>query len=153
MPSSAAPAVCALSLHDALPISVLLLVVVLAARAIKRLLRPQIIRIKISGPTVWFKSARHGPGAGTIVGTSFVSPFYTGFSWTGQDRKSTRLNSSHVAISYAVFCRARGLRAFPTRRSSDLGSAAGCGAGCQGDQTASSPADNPNQNIWSDGLV
>src|SRR5690625_5820705 len=49
--------------------AVLLLVVVLAARAIKRLLRPQIIRIKISG-----------------------------------DRKSTRLNSSHVAISYAVFC-------------------------------------------------
>src|SRR5690625_5668441 len=24
--------------------------------------------------------------------------------WRGQDRKSTRLNSSHVAISYAVFC-------------------------------------------------
>src|SRR5207253_9582762 len=25
-------------------------------------------------------------------------------SWDAQDRKSTRLNSSHVAISYAVFC-------------------------------------------------
>src|SRR5690625_6060493 len=25
-------------------------------------------------------------------------------SWREQDRKSTRLNSSHVAISYAVFC-------------------------------------------------
>src|SRR5207253_4151047 len=25
-------------------------------------------------------------------------------SWRGSDRKSTRLNSSHVAISYAVFC-------------------------------------------------
>src|SRR6266498_903101 len=25
-------------------------------------------------------------------------------SWSGQDRKSTRLNSSHVRISYAVFC-------------------------------------------------
>src|SRR5207253_4643393 len=25
-------------------------------------------------------------------------------SWWFQDRKSTRLNSSHVAISYAVFC-------------------------------------------------
>src|SRR5439155_10581626 len=25
-------------------------------------------------------------------------------SWCTQDRKSTRLNSSHVAISYAVFC-------------------------------------------------
>src|SRR5699024_12244030 len=24
--------------------------------------------------------------------------------WKGQDRKSTRLNSSHVSISYAVFC-------------------------------------------------
>src|SRR5690625_6713976 len=29
-----------------------------------------------------------------------VHPFYVGT----QDRKSTRLNSSHVAISYAVFC-------------------------------------------------
>src|SRR5690625_6385168 len=26
------------------------------------------------------------------------------FSFLGLDRKSTRLNSSHVAISYAVFC-------------------------------------------------
>src|SRR2546422_8515372 len=25
-------------------------------------------------------------------------------AWTGQDRKSTRLNSSHGYISYAVFC-------------------------------------------------
>src|SRR5262245_23195414 len=25
-------------------------------------------------------------------------------SWDGQDRKSTRLNSSHLGISYAVFC-------------------------------------------------
>src|SRR5256885_13296807 len=24
--------------------------------------------------------------------------------WTGRDRKSTRLNSSHLVISYAVFC-------------------------------------------------
>src|SRR5690625_5949094 len=39
-------------------------------------------------------------------------PFEKGFAGTGvlgiiegaQDRKSTRLNSSHVAISYAVFC-------------------------------------------------
>src|SRR5205807_10419577 len=25
-------------------------------------------------------------------------------AWFGQDRKSTRLNSSHLVISYAVFC-------------------------------------------------
>src|SRR5207249_913869 len=39
-----------------------------------------------------------------------------------QDRKSTRLNSSHVSISYAVFCFVdhRDLHSFPTRRSSDL---------------------------------
>src|SRR5690606_30462504 len=38
------------------------------------------------------------------------------------DRKSTRLNSSHVKISYAVFCYLRhlDLLSFPTRRSSDL---------------------------------
>src|SRR5690606_39689140 len=29
---------------------------------------------------------------------------HPGFSAHGQDRKSTRLNSSHVKISYAVFC-------------------------------------------------
>src|SRR5699024_12661950 len=28
----------------------------------------------------------------------------TGARWSGRDRKSTRLNSSHVSISYAVFC-------------------------------------------------
>src|SRR5690606_20535790 len=39
-----------------------------------------------------------------------------------EDRKSTRLNSSHVKISYAVFCFGdhRHLHSFPTRRSSDL---------------------------------
>src|SRR5437870_2518423 len=39
-----------------------------------------------------------------------------------RDRKSTRLNSSHVAIPYAVCCSARhpALPSFPTRRSSDL---------------------------------
>src|SRR5256885_12940633 len=26
------------------------------------------------------------------------------FAWVGRDRKSTRLNSSHLVISYAVFC-------------------------------------------------
>src|SRR5687768_17706619 len=29
---------------------------------------------------------------------------YEGFKWEGGDRKSTRLNSSHGYISYAVFC-------------------------------------------------
>src|SRR5438309_2087046 len=41
---------------------------------------------------------------------------------TSRDRKSTRLNSSHSSISYAVFCFSHhpDLHSFPTRRSSDL---------------------------------
>src|SRR5204863_218775 len=43
------------------------------------------------------------------------------FQWLAErDRKSTRLNSSHVEISYAVFCAHRARHSFPTRRSSDL---------------------------------
>ena len=33
-----------------------------------------------------------------------LSPMMQRFSARGQDRKSTRLNSSHQIISYAVFC-------------------------------------------------
>src|SRR5438309_9884961 len=45
-----------------------------------------------------------------------------GLAVTTGDRKSTRLNSSHSSISYAVFCYSPppALPPFPTRRSSDL---------------------------------
>src|SRR5690606_19137144 len=48
--------------------------------------------------------------------------FLSGVLFFLLDRKSTRLNSSHVKISYAVFCygHPRALPSFPTRRSSDL---------------------------------
>src|SRR5437868_12915255 len=36
--------------------------------------------------------------AGVVLGKIDIDPF------EGEDRKSTRLNSSHVSISYAVFC-------------------------------------------------
>src|SRR5690625_6704078 len=40
-------------------------------------------------------------GGGLAIAAGFTE---TGLSnWIGEDRKSTRLNSSHVAISYAVF--------------------------------------------------
>src|SRR5699024_11882336 len=47
----------------------------------------------------------------TVVETAFgtydyregVSIWFRNF-WTLRDRKSTRLNSSHVSMSYAVFC-------------------------------------------------
>src|SRR5438067_9118486 len=34
----------------------------------------------------------------------FEHPFHVGHIQGSEDRKSTRLNSSHVSISYAVFC-------------------------------------------------
>src|SRR6266496_4816453 len=39
--------------------------------------------------------------------TVITNPYYplaVGATWRWKDRKSTRLNSSHVEISYAVFC-------------------------------------------------
>src|SRR2546426_8031707 len=50
-----------------------------------------------------------GRGAGSIAGGWFLREFVNGFAWVhldiaGTDRKSTRLNSSHLVISYAVFC-------------------------------------------------
>src|SRR5258707_6713829 len=67
-----------LSLHDALPIFPALL----AGR------RPRALR---TGPS----SARTPPS---------VRRTATGASTSEPDRKSTRLNSSHANISYAVFC-------------------------------------------------
>src|SRR5690625_5270391 len=42
---------------------------------------------------------------GEVISHSGGYPGYGSFMiWHREDRKSTRLNSSHVAISYAVFC-------------------------------------------------
>src|SRR5690625_7080210 len=79
-----------LSLHDALPI--------LSARSWTR-------KVEISP-----EKSSSGQGERAMVfsdwsliedGTSSVCVVPTG---SPSDRKSTRLNSSHVAISYAVFC-------------------------------------------------
>src|SRR5690625_6837166 len=66
-----------LSLHDALPISQQ------RRRVTERFLRGLRVRVEIN--------------QGALVGG-------LDFNHWGRDRKSTRLNSSHVAISYAVFC-------------------------------------------------
>src|SRR5690625_7053747 len=44
----------------------------------------------------------HGCGNAAVAGHKSVPGLYPVIQI--QDRKSTRLNSSHVAISYAVFC-------------------------------------------------
>src|SRR5690625_6000762 len=73
-----------LSLHDALPI-------LLGMGAAGR---PAVARARRARPRAPLGRGRrrHEPAAGA------------GRQLRGEDRKSTRLNSSHVAISYAVFC-------------------------------------------------
>src|SRR5439155_19960079 len=72
-----------LSLHDALPIFPFELV-------------PGIRDLKIAGAGY--------EGYGCAGGTTTLAGFIAMEIARIEDRKSTRLNSSHVAISYAVFC-------------------------------------------------
>src|SRR5690625_6860300 len=46
----------------------------------------------------------HGPRVSVYIRDSVVMTSFPVGSRPWGDRKSTRLNSSHVAISYAVFC-------------------------------------------------
>src|SRR5437660_2305223 len=73
---TAPPEIYTLSLHDALPISS----------------APGVTENR--GLNHRVASSENNNGAGAAPGTRSLGP----------DRKSTRLNSSHVAISYAVFC-------------------------------------------------
>src|SRR5690606_41806438 len=78
---------CTLSLHDALPIC--------ACRSGWRCRRPaRTLRDKNRSPAPCRQSAWASPPA----------PRGPGDTASTRDRKSTRLNSSHVKISYAVFC-------------------------------------------------
>src|SRR5258707_8276218 len=55
--------------------------------------------------TTLFRSLRGGHGRLEIpLGESRHRPLHRGRLRPGRDRKSTRLNSSHANISYAVFC-------------------------------------------------
>src|SRR5690606_41864914 len=103
--SSCAPpptALYTLSLHDALPIWPRLL------RRDRRLLRrhwgdglrPRTLVVSLAGG-----GCRHV--AGPLLGRAHLPPSWSllhAFDHRDRDRKSTRLNSSHVKISYAVFC-------------------------------------------------
>src|SRR5699024_12439511 len=61
--------------------------------------------------TTLFRSMQNGAPVSTItyhVAETYPSTYkitgFGDFDGSGTDRKSTRLNSSHVSISYAVFC-------------------------------------------------
>src|SRR5690349_23294871 len=52
--------------------------------------------------TTLFRSQR--PGLAGVFGRGRCEPWQPDRQHRSRDRKSTRLNSSHVEISYAVFC-------------------------------------------------
>src|SRR5438876_3656841 len=54
--------------------------------------------------TTLFRSLAYARSAGGCRGDAAVAGPSGVAGWRGGDRKSTRLNSSHPSISYAVFC-------------------------------------------------
>src|SRR5256885_10835115 len=72
-----------LSLHDALPIY------------------PVFGRVRVEH---YNNAERMGRAAARSMLGSTAPYDYIHSFWSDQDRKSTRLNSSHLVISYAVFC-------------------------------------------------
>src|SRR5207249_10354518 len=100
----ATPAASTLSLHDALPISSMFVALtvtpalglILLSKAPLRGREPPLRRWLQAGYTSILRRIIRRPSAAYISVATVVL--------VGLDRKSTRLNSSHVSISYAVFC-------------------------------------------------
>src|SRR5436309_7588525 len=68
--------------------------------------------------TTLFRSRPHMILAAYLVTGFIVASIYAVGMLRGRDRKSTRLNSSHVKISYAVFClkkKTKTATPYPTR--------------------------------------
>src|SRR5207253_10232190 len=58
----------------------------------------------LTGSAAWSSTASCSSAAQAKLKAARESPWLSAMSARRLDRKSTRLNSSHVAISYAVFC-------------------------------------------------
>src|SRR5204863_5687731 len=94
VPATAATVLSTLSLHDALPICHQCLAAHGDAAAGGRLVAEARQRVVVAA------QAQGEPAA--VLRMKGLDDALTGFG--DEDRKSTRLNSSHVEISYAVFC-------------------------------------------------
>src|SRR5699024_12867245 len=96
------PALYTLSLHDALPISLQKGKRVCIASPRADVARELVPRIQAAFPHVSVQGLY--AGSRDKSGTAQLIIATTHQLYRYQDRKSTRLNSSHVSISYAVFC-------------------------------------------------
>src|SRR5690606_41358025 len=92
-----------LSLHDALPISDYLFLSLVHLLDAEGNLHAQDLGAVEQALGV-FLQAEDGRAVDRVVGPHALKGAATVVQGVGQDRKSTRLNSSHVKSSYAVFC-------------------------------------------------
>src|SRR5699024_12719894 len=92
-----APPSSTLSLHDALPISC-------AVGANPCRARPAAASPVVPGSVRADPVRRRSNSIAAASGPGCRSCAERSRPWRRRDRKSTRLNSSHVSISYAVFC-------------------------------------------------
>src|SRR5699024_11729917 len=90
-----------LSLHDALPIlsdKVKKFPITYSQRR-KNMMGPLHVECQVSGRYLQFHEK-----SDIVQGGEFITVDVMPMQIEDEDRKSTRLNSSHVSISYAVFC-------------------------------------------------
>src|SRR2546426_5253380 len=90
-----------LSLHDALPIC----------------LSPFLVQLDIPVATQFVPAQPLLPSGEYRMPPEEAEDYY----YQDEDRKSTRLNSSHLVISYAVFCLKKKKAAFPTYSDDNYG--------------------------------
>src|SRR5205807_7979463 len=98
------PGPCALSLHDALPIS--------GATAREMLVTAAAQTWQVDRATC---RAEQGAVIHVPTGRRLRYVDHRALLGAARDRKSTRLNSSHLVISYAVFCLKKKIRQQPHR--------------------------------------
>src|SRR5690606_40896112 len=93
---------CSLSLHDALPI----LLFFAGLDNVERKRVVVLFVLFVASAMFWSGFEQAGSSLNLFADRYTVLEFesFTLLSTWFQDRKSTRLNSSHVKISYAVFC-------------------------------------------------
>src|SRR5690606_41448730 len=100
--AAASTAIYTLSLHDALPILLIGLSYVLRVRSVVNRLPGQVRRQSVGGLGDLSDFPAHIGRAVTRIDMTGATDALDVLP--DLDRKSTRLNSSHVKISYAVFC-------------------------------------------------
>src|SRR5207253_11036207 len=101
---SRTPATLSLSLHDALPICPGVVAVFTGEDTAEFKTPPPMVRFPGRGGGMLKVPHRDVLARGRVRYVGQEIALVVATSAPAADRKSTRLNSSHVAISYAVFC-------------------------------------------------